>query len=85
MKTTLSPLTVGTSLVALLIALALGGCVDEPAPKDAQAAAVTIEKQAADEQIKETQLSIEQAADEAVKLIEADAKAESDSYAGAGE
>lgn len=63
---------------ATLAVLTVFGCVDEPTPKDAETAAVAIENDAAGELIKERQLSIEQAADEAVKLIEADAKAEID-------
>jgi PBP1b-binding outer membrane lipoprotein LpoB len=62
---------------AMLLALALlslAGCVEEPSPKDAEKAAEAIEQ----DQVKERQLSIEQAAEEATKLIEADAKAETD-------
>ncbi len=66
-----------------LASLAVCGCVDEPTPKDAETAAASIEKDAAVDEIKEQQLSIEQAADEAVKLIEADAKAEIDANAAA--
>ena len=68
---------------AAVASLALFGCVDEPTPKDAETAAATIEKNTADKAVLEQQLSIEQAADEAVKLIEADAKAEIDANAAA--
>ncbi len=61
-----------------VVSLALCGCVDEPTPKDAENAAAAIDKSSADEAILKQQLSIEKAADEAVKLIEADAKAEID-------
>ena len=61
-----------------VVSLALCGCVDEPTPKDAEIAATKIDKSTADEAILKQQLSIEKAADEAVKLIEADAKAEID-------
>jgi PBP1b-binding outer membrane lipoprotein LpoB len=54
--------------------LALNGCVEEPSPKQAEKAVEAIEQDA----VKERQLSIEEAAEEATKLIEADAKAEID-------
>ena len=66
-----------------IVSLALCSCGDEPAPEDAENTAATLETTAPAEQIKEKQLSIEQAADEAVKLIEADAKAEIDANAAA--
>jgi PBP1b-binding outer membrane lipoprotein LpoB len=59
-------------------ALLLGGCVEEPTPKVAEKAAEAVEKDIEQDAIKERQLSIEQAAEEATKLIEADAKAEVD-------
>ena len=68
-----------------IASLALCGCVDEPKPKDAETAAATIEKNTADKAILDQQLSIEKAADEAVKLIEADAKAEIDTNVAASE
>ena len=68
-----------------VVSLALCGCVDEPTPKDAETEAATIEKNTADKAILDQQLSIEKAADEAVKLIEADAKAEIDANVAASE
>lgn len=55
-------------------------CVEEPSPKQAEKAAEMIER----DLVKERQLSIEQAAEEATKLIEADAKAEIDALANEG-
>lgn len=52
-------------------------CVEEPTPKQAEKAAGAIEQ----DLVNERQLSIEQAAEEATKLIEADAKAEIDALA----
>lgn len=65
--------------VALLLAscFLVTGCVEEPSPKQAEKAVEAIER----DQIKERQLSIEQAAEEATKLIEADAKEEIDALA----
>lgn len=54
--------------------LGLAACVEEPTPQQAEKAVDAIEQDA----LKERQLSIEQAAEEATKLIEADAKAETD-------
>lgn len=61
----------------LLSLLVLAGCVEEPAPQEAEKAAANLEQDA----IKERQLSIEEAAEEATKLIEADAKQEVDELA----
>jgi 5,10-methylenetetrahydrofolate reductase len=49
-------------------------CVEVPSPKQAEKAVGAIEQ----DQVKKRQFSIEQAAEEATKLIEADAKAEID-------
>ena len=60
-------------------ALSLTGCVEEPTPKEAEAvsqADITPQKQ-----LEEDARSIEQAADEAVKLIEAEARVEADQAA----
>lgn len=54
--------------------LALSACVEEPTPQQAEKAVEAIEQDA----VKQRQLSIEEAAEEATKLIEADAKAEID-------
>lgn len=56
------------------ILLILAACTEEPTPKEAEKAAETIQQ----DEVKERQLSIEQAAEEATKLIEADAKEEAD-------
>ena len=61
--------------------VALAGCVDESAPKDAEKAAVAIEQDAVDDLIKKDQLSIEEAAEKATKLIEEDTKAETEASA----
>ena len=58
--------------------VALAGCVDESAPRDAEKAAVAIEQDAVDDLIKKDQLSIEEAAEKATQLIEEDAKAQAD-------
>ena len=58
--------------LALFIAATLTGCVEEPAVKDAEKAVTAIEQ----DELKDTQLSIEQAAEEATKLIEEDARKE---------
>ena len=57
--------------------IALVGCVDESAPKDAEKAAVG-------DLIKKDQLSIEEAAEKATKLIEEDAKVQTDTSAVVG-
>lgn len=52
--------------------LIVGACVEEPTPKEAEKAAATIEE----DEVKAKQLSIEEAAEKATKLIEEDARAE---------
>lgn len=64
--------------LAVLLALALSGCVEEPTPKEAEAAAAVQADFTPQKQLEENAKSIEQAADEAVKLIEEEAKAETD-------
>ena len=61
----------------IVLFVLLSGCVEEPTPKQAEAAA-EIESITSPKQLEAEALSIERAADEAVKLIEADAKAETD-------
>lgn len=61
----------------IVLFVLLSGCVEEPTPKQAEAAA-EIESITSPKQLESEALSIERAADEAVKLIEADAKAETD-------
>lgn len=58
--------------LALAVVMSASACVEEPTVKDAETAVEVIEE----DQIKAKQLSIEQAAEEATKLIEADAKEE---------
>ena len=67
-----------------VLVVALAGCVDESAPKDAEKAAVAIEQDAVDNLIKKDQLSIEEAAEKATKLIEVDTKAQIDASAVVG-
>ena len=57
-----------------LVLVTTAGCVEEPAPKDAEQAVSDVEQ----DEVKAKQLSIEEAAEQATKLIEEDAKAESD-------
>ena len=64
-----------------VLVVALAGCVDESAPKDAEKAAVAIEQDAVDDLIKKDQLSIEEAAEKATKLIEEDTKAQTEASA----
>jgi hypothetical protein len=59
-----------TLLAGLLILPA--ACIEEPTPKEAETAVQAIEE----DQVKAQQLSIEGAAEEATKLIEADAREE---------
>lgn len=66
-----------TRLASLLGLLLLAGCVEEPTPQEAEKAAANLEQDA----VKQRQLSIEEAAEEATKLIEADAKEEVDELA----
>jgi PBP1b-binding outer membrane lipoprotein LpoB len=72
--------------LAVLPALAfllLTACVEEPTPQQAEKANEANEANEAIDQdvVKKRQLSIEEAAEEATKLIEADAKAEVDAIA----
>ena len=68
------------ALLALSLLLSLSGCADDPTQKEATAAqeqtSVTPQKQLEDDA-----RSIEQAADEAVKLIEAEARVEANQAA----
>jgi uncharacterized lipoprotein YajG len=65
-----------TRLALLWGTLLLTACVEEPTPQEAEKAAINLEQDA----VKERQLSIEEAAEEATKLIEADAKEEIDEF-----
>ncbi len=58
--------------LAIATLSALTGCVEEPTVKDAEKAVTAIEQN----EVKKKQLSIEQAAEEATKLIEEDARKE---------
>ena len=65
--------------LALVISCsALLACTEEPTRKSAEEASVVLANEAAQEAIKEKQQSIEEAAEQATKLIEADAKSEID-------
>lgn len=59
---------------ALALLLLLSACVEEPTPKEAEKAAEVL----TEDEVKAHKKSIEEAADEAAKLVEADAKAEID-------
>ncbi len=61
-------------ILAGFMLFALSACVEEPTPQQADRAVEVIEQDA----VRERQLSIEEAAEEATKLIEADAKTEID-------
>lgn len=63
--------------LALLCGFLISACASEPAPKVTESNP-DMSGISSDQQIKEDALSIEQAAEEAVKLIEAEAKAEAD-------
>ena len=65
-------LTLAISCSALL------ACTEEPTRKSAEEASVVLANEAAQEAVKEKQQSIEEAAEQATKLIEADAKSEID-------
>ena len=54
--------------------LMMCGCADEPTPKETEKSAADIEQ----DEVKAKQLSIEEAAEQATKLIEEEAKAETD-------
>jgi len=58
--------------------LALMACTEEPTRKTAEEASATLLNESAQEAVKEKQQSMEEAAEQATKLIEADAKAEID-------
>jgi hypothetical protein len=52
----------------------LSACVEEPTPKEAEKAVQVVNQ----DEVKAHKMSIEEAAEEATKLVEADAKAEID-------
>ncbi len=61
-------------LAALILTFSAAACVEEPTVKDADAAIETMDV----DKIEAKQLSIEQAAEAATKLIEDDARKEAD-------
>ncbi|MBL0925228.1 MAG: hypothetical protein IBJ12_12275 [Sphingomonadaceae bacterium] len=67
-----------TVFLILAATLALAACVEEPSPKNAENAAEDIQKNVQQDLVADRKRSIEEAAEEATKLIEADAKAEVD-------
>jgi len=67
-----------TWLALALPCLALMACKEEPSRKTAEEASAILVNEAAQAATKEEQQSIEEAAEQATKLIEADAKAEID-------
>jgi hypothetical protein len=60
--------------ILLALPLLLAACVEEPTPKEAEKAV----KQLGEDEVKGQKKTIEEAAEEATKLVEADAKAEID-------
>jgi PBP1b-binding outer membrane lipoprotein LpoB len=62
----------------IALTITLSGCVEEPSPKASEKAAEAIEQAEQQGSVKERQRTIEEAAEEATKLIEADAKSEAD-------
>jgi PBP1b-binding outer membrane lipoprotein LpoB len=62
----------------IALAITLSACVEEPSPKSTEKAVENLQKEAQQDVIKERQRTIEEAAEEATKLIEADAKSEVD-------
>lgn len=62
----------------VLLALSLSGCVEESNPKQAAVAARELTTVTPQRQLEQDAKRIEQAAEQAVKLIEAEAKAETD-------
>lgn len=64
---------------------ALTACTGEPTPKDAEEASAVLQNEATQDAVKEKRQSIEEAAEQATKLIEADAKAEVDAAKAAPE
>jgi uncharacterized protein YcfL len=67
-----------TWLALALPCLALMACTEEPSRKTAEEASTILVNEAAQTAVKEKQQSIEEAAEQATKLIEADVKAEID-------
>ncbi len=67
-----------TCIALALPCLALSACTEEPNRKTAEEASVLLANEATQEAVKEKRQSIEEAAEQATKLIEADAKAEID-------
>lgn len=63
-----------TYTFAMVALASLTGCVEEPTVKDAENAVTALEQ----DEVKKEQLSIEQAAEEATKLIEEDARQETE-------
>ena len=75
----------GIMIGAAAAMLLLASCVDEPTPREAETAATAVKNDIEQNAVKAKQLSIEQAAEEATKLIEADAKQETDAANAIGE
>ena len=60
------------------LAMTLAACAEEPAPKPTEKTVGTMEKGTQQDAVKERQRTMDEAAEEATKLIEADAKSEVD-------
>ena len=67
--------------VFALLALSVSGCVEEPTQQQAMAAAQEQASATPQKQLEQDAKNIEQAAEQAVKLIEAEAKAEAEAEA----
>jgi PBP1b-binding outer membrane lipoprotein LpoB len=62
----------------IALTMTLSACVEEPSPKASEKAVEAIEQAEQQDTVRERQRTIEEAAEEATKLIEADAKSEAD-------
>lgn len=69
----------------VLLTLSLSGCVEESNPKQATVAARELTTVTSQKQLEQDAKRIEQAAEQAVKLIEAEAKDETDRTANEAE
>ena len=71
--------------VFAFLALSVSGCVEEPTQKQAMAAAQEQASVTPQKQLEQDAKNIEQAAEKAVRLIEAEANAETDQVASEAE
>jgi PBP1b-binding outer membrane lipoprotein LpoB len=66
---------------AIAVTMMLSACIEEPTPKAVEKAGEGLEQAERQDIVEQRQRTIEQAAEEATKLIEADAKSEADESA----